>query len=101
MKIFMVLVSFYVAVLAMSMPGLVRSSRQGWGYGASVAALVLLSIAPVFAACFVINSAPYFNLYIPVAVLAGLLYAASFLLSLISIFLYFNRARGSVHRPKK
>jgi hypothetical protein len=48
-----------------------------------------------------VNSAPYFNSYIPIAVLAGLLYVASFLLSVVSIFLYFNRARGPVYSPEK
>ncbi|MBH1803221.1 hypothetical protein I5T93_09690 [Stenotrophomonas maltophilia] len=78
------------------MPALARF-RQGWAYFASVSALVLLSVAPIFAAFFAVNSAPYFNLYIPVAVLAGLLYVASFLSSVVSVFLYFTRARGSVH----
>lgn len=100
MKIFVIVAIFYLAVLIMSMPALVRS-RQGWEYRASVAALLLLSIAPVFAAFFAVNSAPYFNLYIPIAVLAGLLYVASFLSSVVSIFLYFNRARGSVYWPEK
>lgn len=100
MKIFVIVAIFYLTVLIMSMPALVRS-RQGWEYRASVAALLLLSIAPVFAAFFAVNSAPYFNLYIPIAVLAGLLYVASFLSSVVSIFLYFNRARGSVYWPEK
>lgn len=100
MKIFVILAIFYLVVLIMSMPALVRS-RQGWEYRASVTALVLLSVAPVFAAFFAVNSAPYFNLYIPVAVLAGLFYAASFVASVVSIFLYFRRARGPVYSPEK
>ncbi|WP_295567761.1 hypothetical protein [uncultured Stenotrophomonas sp.] len=100
MKIFAIISAFYLAVLIMSMPALVRS-RQGGEYYASVTALVLLAVAPVFLTFFAVNSAPYFNLYIPVAILAGLLYLASFLSSVASIFLYLGRARGSFHLPER
>ncbi|WP_152908700.1 hypothetical protein [Stenotrophomonas maltophilia] len=100
MQIFVVLIIFHLAVVIMSMPALVRH-RHGWAYSAGVAALVSLSLAPVFSAFFVVSGVPYFNRHVPVAVLAGLLYVASFLASVISVVIYSRQARRPACRPEQ